>query len=586
MKKLLVLMLVLLLARIAPAQHLTEAIRLNQIGFYPQAAKVAVVTQPAAGQFMVVTPDFADTVYTGTLKAEMQSPLSGETVRLADFTPVQKPGTYVLYVPELGYSYAFNIGRDVHREVAQGAIKGFYFQRASIGLPAQYAGKWARPAGHPDDKVLIHPSAASDRRPAESTTSAPKGWYDAGDYNKYIVNSGITTATMLAIYEDFPELATSMKLNIPETGNALPDVLDEALWNIRWMLAMQDPADGGVYTKLTEAKFSGMVMPAEVTAPRYVVQKSTAAALNFAAVMAQAGRIFKEFNRAAPGVSDLCTTAALRAWKWARQNPDVLYDQNRMNEAFDPDVTTGGYGDRNVSDEFIWAATELYVTTRQDSFYTAVNLFPDKTAPLPTWNQVRTLGYYTLARAKDRLTITGRKDFERVSARLVAYADTLVRTAEASPYAIPMGQSRRDFVWGSNAVAANQGIALVQAYKLTGDKRYLQSALANLDYLLGRNGTAFCFLTGFGTKPPMNPHHRPSLGDGIREPIPGLLVGGPNPGKQDPCTYEFSEPMRAYVDDGCSYASNEIAINWNAPFAYLAMALEALQVEGGMVARK
>jgi endoglucanase len=146
-----------------------------------------------------------------------------------------------------------------------------------------------------------------------------------------------------------------------------------------------------------------------------------------------------------------------------------------------------------------------------------------------------------------------------------------------------MGQSKKDFVWGSNAVAANQAILLINSYFLTGAKKYAEGALVNLDYLLGRNATGYCFVTGFGSKPPLHPHHRQSVADGIKEPVPGLLVGGPNPGRQDKCRYPFSDPETAYVDDDCAYASNEIAINWNAPMVYLVNAIEAIKHELGLL---
>ncbi len=140
-----------------------------------------------------------------------------------------------------------------------------------------------------------------------------------------------------------------------------------------------------------------------------------------------------------------------------------------------------------------------------------------------------------------------------------------------------MGGRKSDFVWGSNAVCANQGVAFIQAYQLCQDKKYLNHALANLDYLMGRNGTGYAFVTGFGDKMPLAPHHRPSESDGIAEPVPGLLVGGPNPGQQDKCEYSSSVADESYTDLECSYASNEIAINWNAPLVYLAAGIEALQ---------
>ena len=155
-------------------------------------------------------------------------------------------------------------------------------------------------------------------------------------------------------------------------------------------------------------------------------------------------------------------------------------------------------------------------------------------------------------------------------------ANDFVSKSMSNAFATVMGQSVRDFIWGSNAVAANEGILLLNAYIISKDKKYLNGAVTNLDYLLGRNATGYCFVTGIGSKSPMHPHHRPSEADGIVEPVPGLLAGGPNPGKQDGCNYPFSEPETAYLDDVCSYASNEIAINWNAPVVYLANALEAL----------
>jgi endoglucanase len=177
----------------------------------------------------------------------------------------------------------------------------------------------------------------------------------------------------------------------------VPDLLDEALYNLRWMLTMQDPHDGGVYHKLTNPKFDGMVMPHQATNTRYVVQKSTAATLDFAAVTAQASRVYRPYDGAFPGLADSCLAAATRAWEWAQKTRRAL-PAGRDEQSFDPDVSTGTYGDNHVGDEWIWAACELYATTGKESYYTAVNLFPDDKMPLPAWPQVRLLGYYTLAR--------------------------------------------------------------------------------------------------------------------------------------------------------------------------------------------
>ncbi|KAA3439806.1 glycoside hydrolase family 9 protein [Rufibacter hautae] len=565
-----------------------EAIRLNQVGFYPNASKIAVVVgENKGGKFFVKTADGSKTVFTGQLSEVKAAELSGKPTRVADFSGFSGNGFYVLEVPGVGKSYPFEIKSQVHGPVAAAAIKGFYFQRTAIDLPEKYAGKWHRPAGHPDDKVLVHPSAASAQRPAGTVISSTKGWYDAGDYNKYIVNSGITMGTLLSSYEDFPKFYAAQKLNIPESGNTVPDLLDEALWNLRWMLTMQDPNDGGVYHKLTNPAFDGMVMPHEATKPRYVVQKGTGAALNFAAVMAQASRVYKNFPKAFPGLADSCLTAATKAWEWAQKNPNVAYEQDAMNKSFDPDVTTGTYGDRDFSDERLWAAAELYTTTQQDSYYQAVNMLPDAKMPLPSWAQVRLLGYYTLLRNKNQKG-AAQKDLPEIRKRLLQSADDMVTGAASASYRMVMGRAKEDYVWGSSSVAANQGVLLVQAYQLTGDKKYLQAALSNLDYLLGRNAVGYSFVTGFGEKSTMRPHHRPSIADNVAEPVPGLLSGGTNgnANKQDKCEgYTATSPDEMYLDADCSYAANEIAINWNAPLVYLTGAMEALQQQAGFAAK-
>lgn len=532
---------------------------LNQAGFYPDAPKIAVVTNaPAASKFYVITADKKDTVFSADLGEEKQSGNSDTKTRIADFTKFTTKGNFYIHVPGVGNSYIFKISDDANREVAIATLKGFYYQRVSMPLEEKYAGKWHRPAGHPDTAVYIHPSAADEKRPAGTIISSPGGWYDAGDYNKYIVNSGITMGTLLSAYEDFPVYFSKFHTNIPESNNAIPDILDEVIYNLRWMLSMQDPNDGGVYNKCTNAAFDGMVMPGVTKAPRYVVQKGTAATLDFAAVTAQASRVLKQYNKS---LADTCLKAAEKAWEWAKLHPAVEYDQKN----FQPPVTTGPYGDKYFKDEWFWAGTELYVTTNQEKYKPEII-----EAGLPSWSNVGMLGYYTLLRFNAAPQLK-----EKVIRMADRYAENL------SAFQTSMGQSLRDFNWGSNSNAANQGVLLINAYKLTGDIKYIDLALSNLDYLLGRNATGYCFVTGIGSKSPMHPHHRPSVADGIKEPVPGLLAGGPNPGMQDKCKYEFTAPELAYADIECSYASNEIAINWNAPIVYLANALEALKGKVG-----
>jgi len=551
-------------------------IRLNQVGFYPNAPKIAIILTNKRGGFSLQTPG-KKVVYKGLLKKSIQPNFAGQYTWTADFSAYTQSGKYILNVPGVGTSYSFSISKNVHQPVAGASIKAFYFMRASTPLLEKYAGKWHRAMGHPDNKVLVHASAVGQGRPEGSLVSSPRGWYDAGDYNKYIVNSGFSTYTLLSLYEDFPEYMKTVKLNIPESGNGVPDLLNETLWNLRWMLTMQDSIDGGVYHKLTNAAFDKMEMPDKATEPRYIIQKSTAATLDFTAVMAQSARIFRLYEVQLPGFADSCREAALKAWEWALANPHIVYNKYVLNDNFKPKITTGDYGDGNVSDEFMWAASELFVTMKDIKYVHKINLIPDTKMPLPSWSEVRMLGYYSIARNSERVASTGYENIAEIKKRIVGYANSLIKDANKTAYRTVMYKKRANFIWGSNSVATNQGVTLIQAYKITGDKKYLKYALDNLDYVLGRNGTGYSFVTGHGSRTPMHPHHRPSVADNILEPIPGLLVGGPNPGMEDHIALSSTIPDEAYADNDKAYASNEIAINWNSPLAYLANAIEALQ---------
>jgi endoglucanase len=541
-----------------------EPIKVNQVGFYPDAPKVAVLPGTNEGAFHIVDAATGEIVFSGDTGTPSLWPHSDETVMIADFTDFDVPGEYYVLHPRVGVSYNFKIKDRVYRNLSKAALRALYYNRASVELKKIHAGTWYRSAGHPDTVIYVHRSAASPERPEGTTISSPKGWYDAGDYNKYIVNSGISTYTLLAAYEHFPEYYAGLYLNIPESANRIPDILDEARWNLDWMLTMQDPHDGGVYHKLTNLRFDGIIMPHEATTERYVVMKSTGATLNFAAVMAVAARVYDKYD---PEFAQKALEAAEYAWQWAIKNPEVYYIQP-------PDVQTGQYGDSDLSDEFDWAAAELYITTGNDDYWNARNFY-EIDVGVPTWQFVRPLAWVSLSYHKNDLTDTA--DIDLITRRIIEQGNDLLNEYKTSAYGISMGLYRdNDFVWGSNGVAGNHSLMLLQAYRITGNGEYLDAAQANLDYLLGRNATGYSFVTGYGSHTPMNPHHRPSAADTRNaEPVPGFVVGGPNVGHRDQCDwYPSSLPALSYRDDWCSYTTNEVTINWNAPLIYIVGAIE------------
>ncbi len=537
----------------------------NQIGYLPQATKLAVISEALSDDFLVLD-DEGKVVYTGILSAGAYWDKAGQTVRTADFTALTLPGTYRLQCGT-EMSGSFEISENVYVDLVRGSAKYYYYNRASTALPEEFAGEYHRPFAHPDTSSLIHQTAATASRPAGMQIRTEKGWYDAGDYNKYIVNSGITTFTLMRAYEENKELFDTLTWNIPESNNQVPDLLDEIRWNLEWMITMQDPDDGGVYHKNTTANFEGFVPPHEATSTRYVIQKSTTAALDFAAVLARASRLYKASD---PEFSNQMIRQAEAAWEWAIKNPDVLFRNPGDSGRFGPAIATGAYGDRNVQDEFFWAAAELYLTTRKQVYLDTVHGTPLKTFRVPSWGSVETLGLIALSSdLPENNNLRMRADQE-----LMKVAIGLHQQAEEAPYQIPLN----DFRWGSSSDILNQGMVLMQAWRISGEEKFRADALSCLDYVLGRNAPGVSFVTGFGNETPLYPHHRPSASDNVENPVPGMLAGGPNPHNMDQdCGrdhYPDHHPAMAYIDEECSYSTNEVAINWNAPLVYLSASVQ------------
>jgi endoglucanase len=534
-----------------------EAIRINQTGYYPSAIKTAVIALPAASDsFQLVQRETKKVVFYGKLSNSVTWKLAGETVRIADFSVMATPGEYMLFVKGLGYSFPFRISHNVYAEALKASVKSFYYQRASIALDTKYAGNWHRPAGHPDQNIILHTSSGK-----AGTIVSPGGWYDAGDFGKYTVNGGYSLGLMLFLYEQHPQIMGDNSLMIPESGNGNSDFLDEMKYQMDWLLTMQD-ADGGVFFKVTTAVFPDMIMPHADTMPRYMVGKSTAASLVFAAVAAKMHRIYKDKDAE---YAARCIQAAGRAWNWSLAHPNEYFKNP-------DDIKTGEYGDSDLSEEYYWAASELFVATsgRKYAEYLSDNT-PDLTfREGNSWATfARFLGAFTLISSMPE-----NPESVRSARAVIQTADSLLARTETNDYLQPV----TDFHWGSNSDVLDAAMILAMACRFTGNKKYIKGILQSVDYVFGENATGYSFVTGFGTKTPLSIHHRQSQADDIALPIPGFVSGGPNSRLQDAAFAKYppdAPPMKCWVDDFNSYASNEICNNWNAPLVYILGFLES-----------
>jgi endoglucanase len=523
---------------------------------------VAVVTA-AATTFEVKRASDNVTVYKGTLGPPSLDADSGDSVQIADFTKLHQPGTYYLDVPGVGRSWVFSIQRDVFSHTYYLAMRAFYGQRCgtAVDLGPEFPG-YTHAACHL--KGEFHPSSGK-----QGEQNNIGGWHDAGDYGRYVVNSGITTGTLLWTWEIFGPKVKSIKLNIPESGNGTPDILNETRWNLEWMLNMQDE-DGGAWHKQTSEHFPGFVMPEDDHLPSEVMGtgqspfKSTCATADLAAVAAIAARVYQAFDAkfAARNLE-----AARKAWLWTEKYPNVVFKNPQG-------VSTGEYSDYYCGDERLWAAAELWRTTGEASYDEYfVKHYPDfrPSLDMPSpegWREVAPLGLWTYAmsmqKGADASVVADIRKRTAVAARAI------VERTRKNPYRVSL--LTKDYVWGSNGVVANYGMELLVANVLAPDPSFVETAQDNLHYLLGRNTFSISWMTRVGANPYHHPHHRPSGADKNAEPWPGLLSGGPNAGRQDDALKKLPQglpPAKVYVDDQASYASNEIAINWQAPLVFL-----------------
>jgi endoglucanase len=560
-------------------------IRVNQVGYLPDEPKSAVVkdTPQAPLEWQLVDASNA-VVASGKSRPAGEDVAAGELVQVIDFSAFKTPGKGYRIRIGKDESAPFEIGRGIYQKLKYDALAFFYQQRSGVEIAMPYAGsaQWARPAGHLSDKrVPCAPEARCDY-----SLDVSGGWYDAGDQGKYVVNAGIAVWTLQNEYERARYLGKNVEdfadgtMNIPERKNGVPDLLDEARFEVEWMLRMQvppgKPMAGMVHHKIHDVTWAPIPMrPSEDDIKRYLRPVSTAATLNLAAAAAQASRLWKTFD---PAFSKTSLEAAEVAWRAAKQYPDV---------ASESDVKGGGsYGDSTFSDEFYWAAAELFITTGKAEYQKELAESPHQStltvnagggSSSMSWDQVAALGKISLAVVPNGL---GKAAIDDQRRQIVGAANVYLGYSRRGAYHVSFASQTR-YPWGSNSFVLNDMIIMGLAYDFTRDPKYVVGVVEGMDYLLGRNPKAQSYVSGYGARSLHNPHHRfwahekdatfPSV-------PPGIVSGGPNSGVEDPYARQLGlsgcAPQQCYVDDIESWSTNEIAINWNAPLAWVAAFLD------------
>jgi photosystem II stability/assembly factor-like uncharacterized protein len=459
--------------------------------------------------------------------------LSGEDLYSFDFSTIVTPGIYRARIPGLGLSDPIKIGDDALNRAAYASSKAFYYQRCGTPLTEPYAEKrFCRPIDHEysahgrkidaafHESLPLTPLYAGEKPGA--MMDGHGGWHDAGDFGKYVPTAAAALWYLFTAYDLEPLKFTDGSWKIPESGNGVPDLLDEAKWELEWLMRMQRP-DGGVYHKLTSQKwFEGM--PHDEATPRYVFEVTTHDTASAAAVFACASRLWNPYDKAA---ADLYLDRAKKAWDFLQQNPKAVPYGGFHNP---PGNTTGEYRDSEDLDNRLWAAAELYRTTGSSIYRDYFESWWEKNRDHPRgwneWQHFYKCAYWAYFRSAwpDGNAVIRKK----IRENLIRHADEKLALTYANPYRNGARLDAPEWIgWGAFTQSTKYAFLLYQAWSITADEKYLRAALLNLDAQLGANPLSICFITGLGTRSPQDPLHHPSLHDGVKEPVPGLPVFGP-----------------------------------------------------------
>lgn len=531
---------------------------------------------------------------------------AGDLVWRADLTGLTVPGEYRVEYEKEQISCSLHIAEDVYAGLCRTLSKALYFQRCGIELEEPYAGKFSRKACHMEQAVRLE-----DYEKASQGTAAQAiryfdvqgGWHDAGDYGRYTTTAAAALAHLLYAYQFFPE-AFSESLNIPESGNGMPDILNECLYELKWLLKMQ-MEDGSVCHKLTSMRHANFVMPSEDHRRFILFPASSMAAADFTAVMALASRVYSRFDEA---FSRVALEAAERSWNWLENHPEFTGFQNPEG------CNTGEYADTDDRDERLWAAAEMYRTLQKVRYLEkAEQLFgvleaEGKDMVSMGWGDVSGFAGWSLL--EDLLKTAepdcadspacgekentdhsseGNKDGKaaglsrRYLEAFTAEAERILALCRDSGYGVAMVSG--EYEWGSNMTVLNRAMILGTAFILTGNPCYRECAVQQMDYILGVNAAGYSYVTGAGEHAFRNPHNRVTVADGIEETIPGFVSGGPNAypvdEKAEWLIRPGTSPMKCYLDIWECYSLNEITIYWNSPAVFAAAFLSTEKEESG-----
>jgi endoglucanase len=641
---------------------LINYISVNQVGYYSNLSKIATlgdnkgdIMHGASSIDLATSPytfelkdaSSGSTVYTGSTVSKGKDADSGDNVHIIDFTEFTTPGRYYLQIQGQDWrSFEFNIGDNIYSDdshnMLTNALNYFYQNRSGIDIESQYITSGdkttlAHEGGHKTDtaavqKEWVHTYTSIDEAKGtykSSDITATGGWYDAGDHGKYVVNGGISVWTLQNMYEravvqgNGDKFADGSKtVVVPETGNNVPDILDECAVELDWMMDMvvksNEPTWGKyaglVYHKLHDHKWTGLATrpnnyEEEWGTTRIVKPPTYTATMNFVACAAQAARLWEPYDSAKAAKYLEAAKSSYEAYKthWKEYSSSEASNKQSLYPPLDQAIGGGAYGDTDSKDDAYWAACELYATTGDKAYYDDLAAYDKSFQVLSNlvggenkgsfgsfnWGNTSSCGSLSLYLNQDKLTGLTDANKKSITDSMLAAADLYMAKEAEQGYGIPYEGAEysdpvnlpadlviKGYEWGSNSFVINNAMIMAYAYDETNDGKYVNGVATAMDYLFGRNPLSVSFITGYGSYAVSRPHHRywsNELDPTLPMAPDGVMSGGPNAGLQDPYVRALgfvpgnpnNASQRCYVDSIEAWSTNEVTINWNSPFAWI-----------------
>jgi endoglucanase len=561
---------------------LTErpAIRVNQVGYRPDGPKHATLVTKAHEPvpFTVAGRDGEVLLSAHSTPWQVRpEPTSGLDVHVLDLSSVTAPTRGATIASDGHRSHPFDISDAAYAGLAADALHFFTLQRSGSEVSDDEGHRW--PAGHvgrpPNTGDVAVPAWQGPDAEAlypgwrqEGTFDVSGGWYDAGDYGKYVTSGSISLWQLLATLD----LADRLPVR---DEHLLAAIRAECRWQLDWMLRMQSPTGaqlaGMAFHRVHGTEWSPLPgWPHEDPTERVLHRPSTGATLHLAAGAAQGARLFRAED---PAYADRLLGAAWTAYRAAHDNPRVIApdDQGRFGG--------GPYPDDDLEDDFYWAAAELWLATGSPDLGATMResrLHRSDTFPLAgfDYDHVGAPAHLDLA------LLATNAEHDHVRETVVAAASALVEVQRGQPWGQPYAPDE-GWDWGSNGRILNNLVVLAVAHLVTGDRGFRDAVLTGVDHLFGRNALGQSYVTGYGTDDTRHQRsrlfghdHDPAFPPSPRGAIAGGANSRPHPGFYADPRLEGLPSQCCYLDEPTSEVTNDVCIRWNAPLVWIGVYLQ------------